>query len=117
MAWKKGDMDDRKKIREKQRQANIKLKDELLQETQEAEAESLAKMGWSAGKLWPRLHPIAPQDTEHYMLLWSSLYLMYKGYYSKVTIASLEYTCHASLTLKGLSIFFFSQPDGMSSLA
>lgn len=49
MAWKKGDMEDRKKIREKQRQSSIKLKDDLLKETQEAEAESLARMGWSAG--------------------------------------------------------------------
>lgn len=49
MEWRKGDKDDRKKIRQKQRKMSKQLQEDLMMETREGEAESLARMGWSAG--------------------------------------------------------------------
>lgn len=51
MEWRKGDMDDRKKIRQKQRKMSSQLQKDLAMETKEGEAEILARMGWSAGKV------------------------------------------------------------------
>ena len=55
MNWLKGDMADRKKMRQKDREAAEKQKNEEMEEMLESEAESLAKIGMSTKEIIKRL--------------------------------------------------------------
>ncbi|CAD7700936.1 unnamed protein product [Ostreobium quekettii] len=55
MAWLRGDMDDRRKIRQKEKEEARRLKEEISQEQREEEAETLAMMGWDAEDIMEEL--------------------------------------------------------------